>query len=141
MEQPNKSVSEIVTHIDAITKKVFSSQNDAEYLSRAAGELASLKLGLGSWVALARDEERLAAAELKAKKAKQYQIHRAEMSQADADIQSLLDTEEMLKAYNKIAYNKDICTIKHSDTQTVIDSIRSRLATVRNDINNGSSNN
>lgn len=137
--EPKKTPEEIITEIDNKIRQSYKEWDSPEGLSILLMDLASLKLGLGYWVAYASDEERQAEGELKLKR-EQIKLELMEnykQSGTKADAKKVIETAEMSSEYYKLAYRKELYKIKHSDTQTMIDALRTRISLIKGDINLG----
>jgi len=136
--EPKKTAEDIIVGIDNLIRQSYQEWESPEGLSKMLMDLASLKLGLGYWVAYASDQERQADGELKIMREKlKLSYVDSGMTATKADAKKVIETEEMQKGYNKLAYSKELFRIKHTDTQSMIDALRTRISLIKGEINQG----
>ena len=131
-----KSATELITDIDEITKSI---KDNPESLSTAVVELAQKNTGLGNWLAQAQEAERALDRDLKiARNRVVVEGRKADGKKAVGalEAEALLGTEELWSELVEVQNAVGLYKIKRNDVQTLIDSLRSRLAVIRNDMRN-----
>lgn len=130
-----KPAIEIVNEIDAKSKELYNNLDDSETISKTLFELAILSVGLGNHLIEALDRERQLESSYK------YKIDVRVLEGVEAG--EAVNKSE-LKARKELNTHKDnwleakrqvdILKIKRADLEKVIDTGRSRLSLIKNDM-------
>lgn len=130
--------TDVVSDINKLMADAKKSINDSETLSIIAVQLATRYGELGTMLAESMEAERGLELELKYERAKLLLSGRkSEATIMEAQTEAYVQTKDKEDEWRIAKKSVDMLKIKRSDVETLIDVIRSRLAVIREDINNG----
>lgn len=128
-----KSASELITEIDDIARGL--NLDDAENLTKGIVALAQRNFGLGNHLADALKAERGLERDLKIKRNKILMERRkAGITLGEAEAQAIADTKDLWDELIVVQNASGLYKIKRADTQTLIDTIRSRNSVIKDDM-------
>ncbi len=133
-----KSATQLIDDIESKSKGLYANLDDSEHISKTLFELAILAMGLGNFLIEALDNERMAESTYKSQLDQRVRMGIQEgeavnKSELKARQESLGEMSKWLKAKR----NVDVLKIKRADLDKVIDTGRSRLSLIKNDIRQG----
>lgn len=130
-----KTAVQLIDDIETKSKGLYASMDDSETISRTLFELAILSMGLGNHLIEALDEER------KLDSLYKFSIDNTTMKFVQdsqpvnkAELMSRESNYHLKKDWLKAKRNVDVLKIKRADLDKVIDTGRSRLSLIKNDI-------
>lgn len=134
----NDDVAKIIKEATDRARKLWGYKDDPENLSRVIHELAVLNFGLGEWLAEFEDSERQAKTEMELEHSGLVEKYiNQDMPVSRAEVKAKVDLGNKRREYNGIVKSVQMVKICRHDIEKVIDTGRSRLTTVRNDIKQG----
>lgn len=128
-----KSATDLITEIDDIARGL--DLDDAENLTKSIVALAQRNFGLGNWLADALEAERGLERDLKIKRTQVLmKARKGGQTLGEAEAQSVTDTKDLWDELLEVQKATSLYKIKRQDTQTLIDTIRSRNSVIKEDI-------
>lgn len=132
-----KTPEELVNEADDILRVIFNSLDNPEIISTKLLRLAVIYGGIGNCLAAAQNAERQAETtykyELNKKKASYM---KAGSSATAAEVPATVDVKKYRDDWDSWKHNASILKIKREDIEKVIDTGRSRLSFIKQEIKN-----
>lgn len=139
-----KTMIELIKEIDELAKELFKPESleNPETISKIILELSVKNMGLGNMVIEAMDFERQAETQYKYEVDKtKLDIMRTERDDKDKSVSATyseskakIETKQLLDEWNECKHKLDVLKVKRSDLDKVIDTGRSRLSLIKQDI-------
>lgn len=138
-ETPPPAASDPIAQVAKLTTDIRQSKADPETLSLALVELALLHETLGTMLAEALEAERSLEMQLKFEKQRDILALRkaGEVTLVEAEAEAVTRAKPLADEWLEAKKSADLFRIKRDDIQKIIDAGRSRLTTIREDIQNG----
>lgn len=132
LKEIDENVAKVVADIDALRDKVYDGKKwtDGEMMSQAIVKLSALNSFLGEHVASAEyDAITHDALYRHAREARKLEaMNKQHTTASEAESVKIVETQDMLEAYNKSYYVHKLLQNKRRDTSEFIDALRSRLS-------------
>ena len=128
-----KGATELIKEIDDIARGL--NLDDAENLTKSIVALAQRNFGLGNWLADALEAERALERDLKIKRTQLLmQKRKGGQTLGEAEAQAVVETKDIWDELLEVQKASSLYKIKRMDTQTLIDTIRSRNSVIKEDL-------
>lgn len=130
-----KTAVQLIDNIETKSKGLYANMDDSETISRTLFELAILSMGLGNHLIEAQDAERVAETLYKHNLDEAVaEALKSEMpfNKSELDAKRRLHNEKV--EWNEAKRNVDVLKIKRADLDKVIDTGRSRLSLIKEDL-------
>ena len=130
-----KDSGEIIKEASTRVKKLWGYKDNPEDLSACIHELAVLNFGLGTWLAEFEDAERVAKTDVDLEHAEIVEKYiNQDMPVSRAEVKAKIDLGDKRRDYNQIVKSVQMVKICRHDIETVIDTGRSRLSLIKQDM-------
>lgn len=128
-----KSAKELIEAIDTTSRSL--KLDDPEAISKDVVALSQYNMGLGNWLADAMEAERGLDRDLKLARQKIIlDLRKTKTAVAEAEAKALMQTEDEWNQLLEVQNAVQLYKIKRIDTQMLVDTIRSRLSVIKEDL-------